>query len=78
MAVGKSSIKRAASAGTKAGAGTKKTSAAAKAGTEVKTSVLTPMNSQEIQVKFLSGKRLGEEDTRRPVRLTEEMPVHLL
>ena len=80
MSVGKESIKRAASTST----GTKKTTtrkttakAAAKpAEAEVKTSVLTPMDAEEIQAKFLS--EAPAEDPNRPVRITEPMPVHLL
>ena len=68
MSVGKASIKRAASAGTK------KTAAKAVTSTvignpseEVKKAILTPMNPEEIQVK-----------SNRPVRLTEDMPDYLL
>ena len=90
MSVGKASIKRAASAGTrktaaKAAANTQmEAGAAAVSGLQaepavidVKQSVLTPMNCEEIQAKFLSGKSEAEDEN-RPVRLTEDMPVHLL
>lgn len=93
MSVGKASIQRAASAGTRkttAKTTTKGTTVKASAKpkavtasqvtadtTEVKQSVLTPMNCEEIQVKFLSGSP-KPEDENRPVRLTEDMPVHLL
>ena len=78
MSVGKASIKRAASAGTK------KTAAKAVTSTvignpseEVKKAILTPMNPEEIQVKFLS-KKSPEEKSNRPVRLTEDMTDYLL
>lgn len=74
MSVGKASIKRAASAGTRKAAGTAKTAAPAKG---IKQSVLTPMNADEIQAKFLSGKNMSEQPN-RPVRLTEDMPDYLL
>lgn len=83
MSVGKASIKRAASAGTRktaAEASKSPAKSAAKAETsaaEVKTSVLTPMDCEEIQVKFLSGKSVSENPN-RPVRLTEDMPDFLL
>ena len=78
MSVGKSSIRRAASAGTKkTAAKTVKAVAAEAQTTEVKQSVLTPMDCEEIQVKFLSGKTSAENQN-RPVRLTEEMPDYLL
>ena len=44
---------------------------------EVKKAILTPMNPEEIQVKFLSEKS-PEEKSNRPVRLTEDMPDYLL
>ena len=66
MSVGKASIKRAAGAGKpKSTAGT------------VNEAVLTPMDSEQIQVKFLSGKSPLETEN-RPVRLTEAMPSYLL
>ena len=43
---------------------------------EVKTSVLTPMDADEVQAKFLSEAPVN--DKYRPVRVTEAMPVHLL
>ena len=106
MSVGKESIKRAASAGTKKStvnvlaeevkaaaeskaaeaakstAAVKKTTrtkaAAARKTKSVKTSVLTPQNTQELQDKVLSGKKANEENSREPVRITEELPVYLL
>ena len=89
MSVGKASIKRAASAGTRKTAAKAAANPQIEAGaavsalqaepavSDVKQSVLTPMNCEEIQAKFLSGKS-EEEDENRPVRLTEDMPVHLL
>lgn len=64
MSVGKASIKRAARAGT--------------AKKEVKASVVSPMDTEEIQAKFLSKEALKQGTANRPVRLTEDMPVHLL
>ena len=111
MSVGKESIKRAASAGTKKStvnvlaeevkaAAESKAAEAAKSTTavkkttrtkaaaarktssrttkSVKTSVLTPQNTQELQDKVLSGKKANEENSREPVRITEELPVYLL
>ena len=66
MSVGKASIKRAAGAG----------KAKSTTGT-VNETVLTPMDSEQIQVKFLSGKSPVETEN-RPVRLTEAMPSYLL
>lgn len=78
MSVGKESIKRAASTSTGAKkTTTRRTTKAAKpAEAEVVTSVLTPMNAEEIQTKFLS--EAPAADPNRPVRITEPMPVHLL
>lgn len=51
--------------------------AAAKAAPkEVTQSVVTPMDSQEIQLKFLSGNRPAEEG--KPVKIAEDLPVYLL
>lgn len=77
MSVGKASIKRAASAGTRKTAGASKTTKSAAAAKDIKQSVLTPMNADEIQAKFLSGKN-APENPNRPVRLTEDMPDYLL
>lgn len=43
---------------------------------EVTQSVVTPMDSQEIQLKFLSGNRPAEEG--KPVKIAEDLPVYLL
>lgn len=90
MPVGKASIMRAASAGSKGTAENKTGKAAVKKSTVsggkktapaaesvVKQSVLTPMNAEEIQVKFLSGKK-PEQEPGRPVRIMEELPDYLL
>lgn len=72
MSVGKASIRRAASAGTRKSTG-------AKAADSVAETVLTPMNADEIQVKFLSGKEPErEEDKCRPVQINDRMPDYLL
>ncbi len=101
MSVGKESIKRAASAGTKknqenapvqetAGAAKtapKKTAAKTKssaprksapktAARTVKTAVLTPADSAELQSKFIKAEQPDEKNS--PVRITEELPVYLL
>ena len=76
MSVGKASIKRAASAETKkttdAGRGK------GRASQNVKTSVVTPMDSEKLQVLFLKDKPLSEGEKNRPVRITEELPDYLL
>ena len=73
MSVGKASIRRAAGAGkTPGGAGNTKTSSRG-----VRESVVTPLDSEKIQVKFISGQASAEKEN-RPVRLTEEMPDYLL
>lgn len=77
MSVGKSSIKRAASAGTRKTAGAAKSTKSAASAKDIKQSVLTPMNADEIQAKFLSGKNVPEQPN-RPIRLTEDMPDYLL
>ena len=92
MSVGKASIQRAAAKNTAEAKATKtanktaagKTTAgkttgraAAKAAPkEVTQSVVTPMDSQEIQLKFLSGNRPAEEG--KPVKIAEDLPVYLL
>lgn len=64
MAVGKASIKRA---------------SAASAKKAVDTLVLTPMNADELQAKFLSEKMTEEmEKSNQPVRLKDTMPSFLL
>ena len=82
MSVGKESIKRAASAGAKKKTAAKKTTArkttAAKTAKSVKTSVLTPANSEEIQAKFISDKAKQPESVNGPVHVTEELPIYLL
>ena len=84
MSVGKASIQRAAAKNTaeaktanKTAAGKTTGRAAAKAvPKEVTQSVVTPMDSQEIQLKFLSGNRPAEEG--KPVKIAEDLPVYLL
>ena len=76
MSVGKASIKRAASAETKKTAATGRRRG--KAAQDVKSSVLTPMDSQELQVVFLKDKTSGEGEKNRPIRITEELPDYLL
>ena len=82
MSVGKESIQRAAAkktvaakAATTASKTTGKTAAKA-APEKVTQSVVTPMDSQEIQVKFLSGNKPAEEG--KPVKIAEDLPVYLL
>lgn len=76
MSVGKASIQRAASK--KAPAPKKATAkTAGKASPEkVVQSVVTPMDSEEIQLKFLSGNKPAEEG--KSVKITEDLPVYLL
>ena len=91
MSGGKASIQRAAAKNTaeakttkaatktanKTAAGKTTGRAAAKvAPKEVTQSVVTPMDSQEIQLKFLSGNRPAEEG--KPVKIAEDLPVYLL
>lgn len=54
----------------------RKTTAKSAAG--VKTSVLTPSNSEEIQAAFISDKAKQPENTNVPVHVTEDLPVYLL
>lgn len=54
----------------------RKTTAKSAAG--VKTSVLTPSNSEEIQAAFISDKAKQSENTNAPVHVTEDLPVYLL
>lgn len=54
----------------------RKTTAKSAAG--VKTSVLTPSNSEEIQATFISDKAKQPENTNAPVHVTEDLPVYLL
>ena len=56
---------------------TRKTTAA-KTAKSVKTSVLTPANSEEIQAKFISDKAKQPESVNGPVHVTEELPIYLL
>lgn len=78
MSLGKASIQRAANAGktTKTTKTAKTTKANTASGTTVD-SVITPMNSEEIQVKFLSDK-IPDGEENRPVRITDPMPDFLL
>lgn len=39
--------------------------------------MISPMNAEEIQVKFLSGKKTDKKPG-EPVRITEDMPDYLL
>lgn len=95
MSVGKESIKRAASAGTKKNqenvpvqetapkktaprtkSSTTRKSAPKTAARTVKTAVLTPSDSAELQSKFIKAEQPAENNS--PVRITEELPVYLL
>ena len=67
MSVGKGSIQRAASAEAK------KTTTRKKA---VKTTDLTPQNSEELEKAFITKKQ--EEPVKGPVHINEELPVYLL
>lgn len=112
MSVGKESIKRAASAGTrkstvkvlaeevkaaaeskaaveveKNAAPVKKTGrtktatvrkTTAKTAKTVKTSVLTPVNAEDIYTKVLSSQEKNDDTANQPVHITEELPVYLL
>lgn len=42
----------------------------------VKTSVLTPQNTEELEAVFVTGSQ--PEETEGPVRINEELPVYLL
>lgn len=73
MPVGKASIMRAASAGAKKG------STAASDGKAAKQTVITPMNSEDLQVKFISGiSEKTDENNRKPVLIGDTMPDYLL
>lgn len=73
MSVGKSSIKRAASAETK------KTAVSRQKSVNVKKSVVSPADSEQIQAVFMKEKdSLGRAERNRPVRITEELPEYLL
>lgn len=50
----------------------------AKSAASVKTSVLTPSNSEEIQAAFISDKAKQPENTNVPVHVTEDLPIYLL
>ena len=70
MSLGKASIKRA--------AGAEKAASRKISGEKVAAeSVISPMNAEEIQVKFLSGKN-SDKKPGEPVRITEDMPDYLL
>ena len=70
MSLGKASIKRA--------AGAEKAASRKISGEKVAAeSVISPMNAEEIQVKFLSGKN-ADKKPGEPVRITEDMPYYLL
>ena len=70
MSLGKASIRRA--------AGAEKAASEKAAGKNVAAeSVISPMNAEEIQVKFLSGKKI-DKNPGEPVRITEDMPDYLL
>lgn len=70
MSLGKASIKRA--------AGAEKAASRKISGEKVAAeSVISPMNAEEIQVKFLSGKN-ADNKPGEPVRITEDMPDYLL
>ena len=67
MSLGKASIRRASAAGKKK----------VVEHTAENSAVVTPVDTEEVQAKFIS-KEVKEESTQRPVRLTEEMPTYLL
>ncbi len=70
MSLGRASIKRA--------AGAEKAASRKISGEKVAAeSVISPMNAEEIQVKFLSGKN-ADKKPGEPVRITEDMPDYLL
>lgn len=70
MSLGKASIKRA--------AGAEKAASRKISGEKVAAeSVISPMNAEEIQLKFLSGKKTDKKPG-EPVRITEDMPDYLL
>lgn len=73
MSLGKASIRRAASAGTRS-------PRAKAAGADVLAdAVISPVNAEEIQVKFLSGNAAGQEENKKgPVHITEKLPDYLL
>lgn len=50
----------------------------AKAAKSVKTSVLTPSDSEALQAAFLSDKAKQTENVHTPVHVTEELPIYLL
>lgn len=70
MSLGKASIKRAAGAEKAVSGKTTGKNVAAE-------SVISPMNTEEIQLKFLSGKKTDKKPG-EPVRITEDMPDYLL
>lgn len=78
----KASAKKTASKTTAAKpAAAKKTTArktTAKAAKSVKTSVLTPSDSEALQAAFLSDKAKQTENVHTPVHVTEELPIYLL
>lgn len=94
MSVGKASIRRAANAGARKSAAARTGAAeaakaaeitktgvtnAGKASDQVVQSVISPMNADLLQAKFLSGNlKDSGEDTGKPVRLTENLPNYLL
>ena len=75
MSVGKASIQRAAAKNT---AEAKTTKAATKTANKTAAGKTTgrAMDSQEMQLKFLSGNRPAEEG--KPVKIAEDLPVYLL
>lgn len=80
MAVGKESIKRAASAGTKAAAKTAEGTAAPKRTRARKTTTVEKEAvavKEEAATKFMQEEAV-KENKNKPVRVTEKMPVHLL
>lgn len=73
MSVGKSSIKRAASAETK------KVSTPKQKTASVKKSVVSPADSEQIQAVFMKEKdKTSRNERNHPVRITEELPEYLL
>lgn len=59
-------------------AGTKKTATRKTAAKTVKTSVLTPAHTEELQAAFVSDQKKQEQRPAEPVHINEELPVYLL
>lgn len=78
MSLGKASIRRAVNAESR---NTRKEAKAVEKGAagDITRSVISPMNADEIQLKFLSGNTPEQrERTNGPVRINDRMPDYLL